>query len=144
MRLSLLLYINSYKYDAKSPKAMKTMDFDETVVFHLSNGAMSMVTKLNVHGLPPTGTQQHTTPTMDFPNHHSYYRVPLLYLRHRQSLRCNEDTTDALPSACSTRKSSYTLLRTLGCGANTDRRILQRMHWSTSRPTAKEIFALAS
>ena len=32
---------------------------------------------------------------------------------------------------------------TLGCGANTDRRILQRMHRSTNRPTAKEISALA-
>ena len=45
-----------YSNDAKSPKTLKTMDFGETVVLQLSDGAMSTATKSNgyIHGLPLT------------------------------------------------------------------------------------------
>ena len=61
---------------------MKTVDFGETVVFQLSNGATPMATKLNgdIHSLPPTALDstprpqwipQITTPTNNF---HFYIR----------------------------------------------------------------------
>ena len=57
--LTYFEYNKSYKYDTKSPKIVKTMDFGETVVFQLSNGATSTATKSNgdIHDLPPTALE---------------------------------------------------------------------------------------
>ena len=106
-------------------------------MFQLSNGATKK-SNGDIHRLPQTKevvrrhsrspadrTRRHTTPTIESPLPLTCSPLP----RHRQALRCNEDTADPLPSVCSTRKTSYTLLR------QHRQKNIQRLHRSTNSGT---------